>query len=357
MAEDSRDFNEIVEEEQQKCKSELTDVMMNKLLAVEGPNLTPNQIQALKSSLQIALQSYTITEDKEATNIIDIQQENARILKMFLDAKRIEGRSDSTIYNYGKETAKMFLTLNKSYRYITSNDIREYMAFRKDVGHLSSRSIANMRLYLMSFFKWLWREELITKNPMDRIGVVKTEEHVVEVLTDEEQEIIRCACSCERDRAIVDILSGSGMRVSELCGLDRKDVNFDTMEIRVLGKGNKERICFLTGRSKVHLQWYLESRTDENPALFVTSKQPYNRITKNGVEYILKQIAKRSKIPAKRLHPHIYRSTLATNMINAGADIHIVQECLGHASVNTTLTSYHKQDVQAIKLAHSHYIK
>lgn len=341
----------------QRDKQQLSQEVLNKILEVDGPTLTPNQIQALQNSIQLTLQSYNVQQEESALNIIDVQEENAKVLRMFLDAKRIEGRSKTTLYNYAKEISKMFLALNKSYRFINSTDIREYMAWRKDSGNLQSISVANMRMYLMSFFKWLWREELIVKNPMDKIGVVKCPDHVVEVLTDEEQEIIRCACSNERDRAIIDLLSGSGMRVSELCALNRNDVNFDENEVKVFGKGSKERICFLTGRCKVHLKWYLQERTDNNPALFVTLKSPYNRLTKNGVEYILKNIAKESKIPAKRLHPHIYRSTLATDMINAGADIHVVQETLGHKSVNTTLTSYHKQDIEAIKLIHSHYVK
>lgn len=344
-------------EEEQKQRDQLAEVMLQKLMAVNGPTLTPNQITALRTSLESTLQSYSVKQDKNNDDIISIQQENARILRMYADAKRIEGRSKTTLYNYIKELSKMFLTLNKSYKYITSNDIREYLAYRKDVNNLKPVSIANIRMYLVSFFKWMWREELIIKNPMDKIGVVKCPEHVVEVLTDEEQEIIRCACDNERDRAIIDLLSGSGMRVSELCGLNKSDINFDQGEVKVFGKGAKERICFLTGRSKVHLKWYLESRDDDNPALFVSLKAPHERLTKNGVEYILKNIAKKSKIPTKRLYPHIYRSTLATNMINAGADVHIVQETLGHKSVDTTLTNYHKQDIESIRMAHAHYVK
>ena len=168
--------------------------------------------------------------------------------------------------------------------------------------------------------------------------------------------MIRCACSSERDLAIIDLLSGSGMRVSELTGLNRSDVDFETNEVKVFGKGAKERTCFLTGRAKVHLKWYLESRTDNNEALFVTSKKPYNRLTKNGVEYILKTIAKNSKVPRTRLYPHKYRSTLATNMINRGASADKVQSILGHSSVDTTLKCYARVDKETVKRAHRDYI-
>lgn len=231
---------------------DVTNDILNKLIA--SNKLSPAQINALKTSIESSLDKYKIQEDSEKEELIDIQNENAAVLREFIDAKRIEGRSNTTLYNYAKEIAKMFLTINKSYRYISTSDLRDYMAWRKKSKNLSQVTVANIRMYLMSFFKWLYTEEMIPKNPMLRIGVVKTEKHIVQVLSDEEQEMILCACTSERDKAIINLLSGSGMRVSELCGLNRSNVNFETGEVVVFGKGAKERICFLTGKAKVHLQ-------------------------------------------------------------------------------------------------------
>ena len=191
---------------------------------------------------------------------------------------------------------------------------------------------------------------------MDRIAPVKVEQRIIETITDEEAEMIRCACTCERDIAIIDMLSGSGMRVSELIGLNRDDVNFESGEVKVFGKGSKERFCYLTGKCKVHLRWYLEERTDTNPALFVSLKKPFTRLTKAGVEYILKAIAKNSRVPTVHLHPHKYRSTLATNMINKGASADQVQSILGHREVGTTLTYYARIDNETIRHAHHTYV-
>ena len=176
--------------------------------------------------------------------------------------------------------------------------------------------------------------------------VVKLDQHVIQVLSDEEQEVIRCACESERDRAIVDLLSGSGMRVSELCGLNRSDVDFVRKQCKVWGKGGKERICFISARCKVHLEWYLESRDDDNPALFVTAKEPHNRLSKNGVEYILRNIAKKSKIPTIRLYPHKYRSTLGTNMYGRGASAEQVAAILGHSNTTVTMDHYVKANTE-----------
>lgn len=340
---------------EEELRDEIVQDTINKLTSVAGPILSPSQINNLKNSLALTVSKYEVRPDQSKQQLYDIQQENANTLRDFMEAKRIEGRSETTLYNYGKELAKMFLSLNKSYRDITSADVRDYLAWRKDSSHLVSSSIANMRMYLMSFFKWLQKEELITKNPMDKIGVIKTEKHVIQVLSDEEQEIIRCSCRTERDRAIIEVLSGTGMRVSELLGLNRTDVNFDTREVKVMGKGAKERICFLTGAAKVHLKWYLESRTDSNPALFVLLREPFTRMTKSGVEYLLKDIARTSKMPAVKLYPHKYRSTLATNMINKGCPVDMVQGILGHSNINTTLKCYVKVDKDAYKRAHDQY--
>ena len=341
-------------EENIKQRENLQDTIVDQLLAT-NPTLTTRQLEDLKHTLNYTLSRYSVVEDEQTTSLLEAQTENARVLRMFIVAKRVEGRSDSTLYNYAKEMSKIFLAINKSYKYITTKDIREYMSWRKDTGQLKPASMANMRQYLMSFYKWCFREELITRNPMDRIGVIKLDQHVIQVLSDEEQEIIRCACTSERDKALVDLLAGSGMRVSELCGLNREDVNFQEGTVKVFGKGSKERICYLTARSKVHLKWYLESRTDNNPALFVSERLPHERMTRTGVEYVLRQIAKKSKIPTIRLYPHKYRSTLASTMLNKGADIDTISHVLGHANIATTVQHYAKMENEKLKYEHKKY--
>lgn len=342
------------EEENIKQRENLQDTIVDQLLAT-NPTLTTRQLEDLKHTLNYTLSRYSVSEDEQTTSLLEAQTENARVLRMFIDAKRVEGRSDSTLYNYAKEMSKIFLAINKSYKFITTKDIREYMSWRKDEGHLKPVSMANMRQYLMSFYKWCFREELVSRNPMDRIGVIKTDQHVIQVLSDEEQEVIRCACESERDKALVDLLAGSGMRVSELCGLNREDVNFQEGTVKVFGKGSKERICYLTARSKVHLKWYLESRTDNNEALFVAERQPHERMTRTGVEYVLRQIAKKSKIPTIRLYPHKYRSTLASTMLNKGADIDTISHLLGHANISTTAQHYAKIENEKLRYEHRKY--
>lgn len=309
-------------------KNELADAITDQVKY--NCKLTDEQIFYLKRTLDDTLKGYNLEKIRQADEGLSIKDVNAQALDDFLNSKKAEGKSKTTIYNYGNELGKLFMIINKDYRDITAQDIRDYMDYRREHDGVRAVTVQNIRLYLMSFYKWAVIDERILRNPMDKIGTVKVEKKVVEVFTDEEVEKLRCACKNERDLAIVDMLSSSGMRVSELTGLNKSDVNFETGEVKVFGKGSKERICFLTGRAKIHLKWYLDSRVDDNPALFVTAKKPYTRLSKNGVEYAIKELGHISGIDVNgRCHPHKFRSTLASNMLNKGADVAMVQSLLG----------------------------
>ena len=338
----------------EKEKIELSDDILN--VVKYNAKLNDSQTDVLRKALEEAFQKYKLEKkyvDEEGKTTKDINHE---ALEEFLSSKKSEAKSQKTIYNYGNELGKLFVIINKDYREITAEDIQDYLNYRRDHDGVKPITIQNVRLYLMSFYKWAVVNEKVSKNPMDRIGTIKVEKKVIETFTDEEVERLRCACKNERDLAIVDMLSSSGMRVSELCGLNIKDVNFESGEVKVFGKGSKERICYLTGRAKIHLKWYLESRVDDNPALFVTTKYPYNRIHKNGVEWIIRELGKLSGVDTRtKCHPHKFRKTLATNMINKGADLSIVQNTLGHASSATTELYFQIND-DTLKSAHHKYV-
>lgn len=340
----------------EKDKLQLTDDVVNQLKM--NAALSPEQIVALKKVLDDTFASYKLEKKQDiALDEMSVKDVNHEALDSFLQSKKAESKSKTTIYNYGNELGKLFMVINKDYRDITAQDIRQYMDYRRSHDGVSATTIQNVRMYLMSFYKWAVTDERIIRNPMDKIGTIRVEKKVIETFSDEEVEKLRCACKSERDLAIVDMLSSSGMRVSELTGLNRNDVNFETGEVKVYGKGSKERICFLTGRAKIHLKWYLDSRTDNNPALFVTAKHPYNRLSKNGVEYCIKELGKLSGIDVNgRCHPHKFRSTFATNMLNRGADLSTVQMSLGHESPETTMQCYARMETDTLKRMHHKYV-
>ena len=214
------------------------------------------------------------------------------------------------------------------------------------------RLIIQDAIYLV-FFKWLEDENYIFKSPLRRIHKIKMTHSVKDTYADEELEKLRDDCSELRNLAIIDILNSTGMRVGELVNLDRDDVNFNERECLVLGKGDKERVVYFDARSKLHLKKYLKSRTDNNPALFVSPRRPYNRLQTSGVEIMLKKMGKKCNIA--HVHPHKFRRTMATTAIDKGMPIEQVQRLLGHEKIDTTLR-YAMVKQNKVKISHKKYI-
>ncbi|MBP5446830.1 MAG: tyrosine-type recombinase/integrase, partial [Treponema sp.] len=196
-------------------------------------------------------------------------------------------------------------------------------------------------------------EDYILKSPVRRIHKIKTMKQVKETYSDEALERLRDNCKTIRDLALIDMLSSTGMRVGELVKLNRVDVDFVNRECVVLGKGSKERVVYFDARTKLHLQNYLNSRTDDNEALFVSLLEPHNRLEIAGVEIMLRKLGRSLEI--NKVHPHKFRRTLATRAIDKGMPIEQVQKLLGHQKIDTTM-EYAIVDQQNVKNSHKKYL-
>ena len=281
------------------------------------------------------------------------EKEQHNMVAAFIAAKRIEGCSEKTLSYYGKTIEAMVAGIGKPVQRITTDDIRGYLTTYQLQRKSSKVTIDNIRRILATFYSWLEDEDYIVKSPVRRIHKVKTAKVIKDTYTDEALELMRDNCDSLRDLAIIDLLASSGMRVGELVLLNRDDINFNDRECVVFGKGNKERLVYFDARTKIHLQNYLGSRTDSNPALFVTLRAPYERLQIGGVEMRLRQLGKRLSIP--KVHPHKFRRTLATSAIDKGMPIEQVQQLLGHQKIDTTM--HHAMvKQQNVKLAHRKYI-
>jgi site-specific recombinase XerD len=279
--------------------------------------------------------------------------EQADVTAAFIAAKRIEGCSEKTLTYYHNTIDAMTAAVGKPVQRITTDDIRQYLTTYQMQRKSSKVTIDNIRRILATFYSWLEDEDYIVKSPVRRIHKVKTAKVIKETYTDEALEQMRDNCDSLRDLAIIDLLASSGMRVGELVALNRDDINFNERECVVFGKGNKERLVYFDARTKIHLQNYLDSRADGNPALFVTLRAPYNRLQIGGVEMRLRQLGRRLSIP--KVHPHKFRRTLATSAIDKGMPIEQVQQLLGHQKIDTTM-HYAMVKQQNVKLAHRKYI-
>ena len=312
------------------------------------PYLNNEQLLHLKNILTNTMQEVAVTYEASTPTA-----NGKDALESFLTAKRIEGCSEKTLSYYQKTIETMLSNIGKTAQQITTDDLRQYLTMYQVQRGSSKVTIDNIRRILSSFFSWLEDEDFIVKSPVRRIHKVKTAKVVKDTYTDEALELMRDNCTTERDLALIDLLASSGMRVGELVTLNREDLNFNERECVVIGKGNKERLVYFDARTKIHLQNYLDHRTDGNPALFVTLKAPYHRLMIGGVETRLRELGKRLNIP--KVHPHKFRRTMATTAIDKGMPIEQVQQLLGHQKIDTTM-HYAMVKQQNVKLAHRKYI-
>ena len=313
--------------------------------------LNMEQLEELRRVLTNAFYGVDITE-KEAIEPTDAT-DNGGMLDVFIAAKRIEGCSDKSLKYYTFTVRQMLNSMGKHFREISTDDLRGYLADYQKVRGTSKVTIDNMRRIFSSFFGLLEDEDYILKSPVRRIHKIKTDKPIKETISDEGLELLRDACDEIRDLAIVDLLASSGMRVGELVNLNRGDMNFHERECVVLGKGGSERMVYFDARTKIHLLNYLESRDDNNPALFVSLNQPYERLLVGGVETRLRKIGKRADL--KKVHPHKFRRTLATRAIDKGMPIEQVQRLLGHVKIDTTM-HYAMVNQSNVKNSHRKFI-
>lgn len=316
------------------------------------PYLDNAQLKKLHCALNNSLWNKQITI-ADTSVLSEDESNNYELLDMFMSAKKVEGCSDKTLRYYRTTIVKMIDSLNMEVTHITTDELRQYLAEYEQINNCSKANIDNIRRILSSFFSWLEDENYILKSPVRRIHKIKTTKPVKETYTDEALEIMRDNCGNLRDLAIIDLLASTGMRVGELVKLNIEDVDFDSRECVVLGKGSKERPVYFDARTKIHLKNYILSRTDNNPALFVSLLKPYNRLEISGVEIRLRKLGKKLNIP--KVHPHKFRRTLATKAIDKGMPIEQVQRLLGHTKIDTTM-EYAMVSQNNVKISHRRYI-
>ena len=278
---------------------------------------------------------------------------NEKMLEMFLAAKKIEGCSKKSLDYYQSTITNMLIKVDKNFKHISTNDLRDYLSNYQNKSNISKVTLDNLRRILSSFFSWLEEENFILKSPVRRIKKIKTAQTIKETYTDEVLETLRDYCHNDRDLAIIDLLASTGMRVGELVRLNREDIDFENRECVVFGKGEKERKVYFDARAKIHIIRYLESRTDDNNALFVSLLKPHKRLKISGVEIRLRELGRKLKLP--RVHPHKFRRTLATKAIDKGMPIEQVQHLLGHTKIDTTL-QYAIVNQNNVKISHRRYL-
>ena len=315
--------------------------------------LTQYQLEKLKETLENNLKKVEInilTDEKEKQQI---KETNDKYINIFLSAKEVEGCSTRTLKYYREIIEKLINTIDKPIKEIQTEEIRKYLADYKENTRCNAVTIDNLRRVLSSFFAWLEDEDYIIKSPVRRIHKVKTPTIIKETLTDENLEKLRDTSNCIRDLVLIELLYSTGIRVGELIKLNISDINFEDRSCKVFGKGNKQREVYFDARTKIHLKQYINTRQDENEALFVSKNKPYQRLSIAGIELIVRKIGLETEI--NKVHPHKFRRTLATMAIDKGMPIEQVQKLLGHVKIETTM-HYAMVNQNNVKISHRKYI-
>lgn len=321
--------------------------MEEKLVNIMNEMAEYLSIAQMKKLQEVLLKQLSCNEapKEEATN--------SEYLKLFLDAKKIEGCSERTIQYYRVTIEHLLARICTPVRRITTDEVRGYLVDYQKINNCSKVTVDNVRRNISSFFSWLEEEDYILKSPMRRIHKIKTKTVVKEVISDESIELMRDSCTQMRDVAMIDMLYSTGIRVGELVNLNISDVNLQQRECIVYGKGDKERRVYFDAKTKIHLQKYLESRRDTDPALFVTLDSPHKRLKISGVEIRLRKLGR--SLGLSRIHPHKFRRTMATRAIDKGMPIEQVQKILGHSQIDTTM-QYAIVNQTNVKNSHQKYI-
>ena len=327
-------------------------LFVEKVIDTAGEFLDNNQRIKLKEILTEICLNYHI-EILEQNQKKEIQKNNEEILNKFISSKEIECCSVRTLKYYKDNITKMLDTVNLPINEITTETLRNYLSNYKNNSTAGMVTIDNIRRTLSSFFAWLENEDYIIKSPVRRIHKVKATKKVKETLTDENLEKLRDTCSNVRDLAILELLISTGMRIGELTRLNISDMNFQERSCIVLGKGNAEREVYFSAKSKMYIKKYLETRTDNNEALFVSLIKPYNRLGISGIEIAIRNLRREANI--NKVHPHKFRRTMATMAIDKGMPIEQVQRLLGHIKIDTTM-EYAMVNQNNVKNSHRKYI-
>ena len=311
----------------------MVEKLIDNVLAAMQEFLSEEQLQKLENVMTIQMHGLEVKE--ECTQLVTSERHWEKILRMYIASKRLENCSEGTLDNYSRCIRMLMEGLNKKIRDITTNDLRYYLAVYQEQRGISLGYMETLRHYITAFFTWACDEGYIEKNPARRLKRVKVPQKIKKPYTAEEREHLKYLAKTERDLAIMELLYSTAGRIGEVVSIDRKDVDFYNKEIVIYGqKGKKERKVYLTDGCIYHLKKYLESRTDNNPALFVSQRKPHGRLGKEAIQVMLKKLGREAGIHA---HPHKFRRTLLTDAGSRGVPLQELQQYAGHVKAETTL--------------------
>lgn len=306
--------------------------------------VSPEILKQITNVITVKLNDYEVSA--KCTDLVVVETESQQIISIYLATKKLEGRSPKTLQSYGRRLSELLDIVGKPVTEMNVYDLRMYLA-KKQMDGCSERTVSGYRSVLVSFFNWAYAERMIPDNPCLNLGIIKYKREVKKPFSKVELEKLREHCGCIRNRAIIETLLATGCRISELTGIKVNDIDFDNMEIKVLGKGNKERMVYIDPVTVMWIKKYLDSKKTSTEYLFTAKGR--EQFTAGGIRFMLKKIE--SLCGVENVHPHRFRRTMATTLIERGMSIQEVAAILGHENINTTMTYVYMND-QRVKAAY-----
>jgi len=295
-------------------------------LTLEFPDIDQLKVRGI---IEEVLYKYDVVPQETGLIVSDVEDK----LQIYLAVKKLDGLSLKTLKNYNYNLIKFADMLRKPLATVTTMDLRMFLAQR--CKNMKPSSTNEQIFILKSFFGWLFIEEYIPKNPTSKLKQTKVPSRLREALSVDEIEILRQKCKSVREKALLEFTYSSGCRLAEIVDINKEDIDWNNKTLKVIGKGNKERVVCFNTKAKYLLKEYILSRRDNNCALFVASKGPHNRLGGRSIERIINVIADRAQL-GKSIYPHLLRHSIATHLLAAGMALHNVQALLGHSDPKTT---------------------
>ena len=313
--------------------------------------LSGDEIKMVRNALLEVIVNYDISP--RCTDIVLASDVLSEEVKHYLVAKKIEGMTDGTLKVYYDALKRFSEKVRKATRDIRTEDIRLYLYSLSKERHMSDRTLENQRSYISSFFRWAAANGYIDKDPTAAVGRIKFEKKIRKPLNDTELERLRMACKTKREKAIIDVLYSTGCRVSELTGIKVEDIDFESREVQLYGKGKKQRIGYLNAKAIINIRAMIGSRGYESEYVFANDRAPHGRLCSRSIENVVSRLGKEANI--SKVYPHRIRHTTATDALKRGMAVEEVQKLLGHEKIETTLI-YAEVSREEVKEKHSKYI-
>lgn len=285
----------------------------------------------VRQAIEGILYDYDVNTKCTALAVLDNMGD---MILMYLATRKTEGLSNTTLKSYGRTLGKLADYMRRNVEDITTMDIRVYLANFGKTG-VKNTTVATTTDIIRGFFNWLEAEEYIQKSPMRKIKSPKIEKRLREALTKEEFEVLRGGAKTLRQKALLELLYATGCRLEEVEQMKKQHIDWQRLQIKVIGKGNKERVVYINATCQVHLRKYLMSRLDDNPAVLVTERKPIKFMGRRAIQREIDKISEQSGLEVN-VYPHLLRHTFATHRLNSGMSLPVLQEILGHDDASTT---------------------